>query len=213
MKRTPSYLKSKKEISQRTLEDRLSEPDLAARTENDHFPVGILCAEDQQLGGESRDVIGTKVADADEERARPAPPVRSSRYARCADRVVVPALGAEETRRAVNAAEEALPAWLPTGQRARSPAWGVVPVDARERRRPFPDHDCRDLEPRERWLGNLPRSMLPKWQRSRSTTLRPLIRVCVPILGAGNYGDMANRWECRLALADIRVGCSDWDRF
>ena len=119
---------------------------------------------------------------------------------------LVPALGAEETIRAVNAAEEALPLALPTEQQARSPARGVAPVNARERRRPFPDHDCRDLEPRERWLGNLPRSMLPKWQRSRSTTLRPLIWVCVPTLGAGKYGDMASRWACRLAVADTNLG-------
>src|SRR5712691_231412 len=52
-----------------SLEDRLSDPDPAAGTENNHLPVGILCAENQQFGGEPCDVLGSEIADADNQRA------------------------------------------------------------------------------------------------------------------------------------------------
>ena len=47
------------------LEDRLSDPDPAAGTENNYFSGGILSAENQQFGRESRDVLGSEIADAD----------------------------------------------------------------------------------------------------------------------------------------------------
>jgi hypothetical protein len=54
----------------------------------------------------------------------------------------VPALGAEESRRAIKAAEEAWPAWraLPSSERGHL-LGGLVSVDARKHRRPRADHD------------------------------------------------------------------------
>jgi len=50
----------------RLLEDRRSDRDLAAETKHDHFPVGILCAQNKQFGSEARDVLRAEVADAND---------------------------------------------------------------------------------------------------------------------------------------------------
>src|SRR3981189_1383893 len=51
------------------LEDRLSDGDLAAGSENDYFTVGIFFGQNRQVGGESRDVLWPKIANTDDVRA------------------------------------------------------------------------------------------------------------------------------------------------
>src|SRR6266508_2037139 len=52
--------------------DRLAGRDLAARAEHDHVAVRVLCAEDQQLGREARDVLRTQITRPASQAAPPA---------------------------------------------------------------------------------------------------------------------------------------------
>src|SRR4029079_18712565 len=49
--------------------DRLADRNIAARAEHDHVAVRVLGAEDQEVGCEARDVLRTKIADAQYQRA------------------------------------------------------------------------------------------------------------------------------------------------